>query len=117
MAKPIRLHHYAFAEYLAIEEVARVKHEYLDGEIYAMAGGTPEHATLGDVPQVGFPARFSRTPVEFQRFGPLPGEHTREVLREAGYRDTEIDALEHSMVVGAAALDGERQRGAEPGEP
>jgi Uma2 family endonuclease len=49
MAKPIRLHHYAFAEYLAVEEVARVKHEYLDGEIYAMAGGTPEHAALAAV--------------------------------------------------------------------
>ena len=49
MAKPIRLHHYAFAEYLTIEEIARVKHEYLDGEIYAMAGGTPEHAALAAV--------------------------------------------------------------------
>jgi len=46
MTKPLRLHRYTFAEYLAIEEVARVKHEYLDGEIYAMAGGTPEHAAL-----------------------------------------------------------------------
>lgn len=46
MAKPIPLHHYEFADYLAIEEVARVKHEFLDGEIYAMAGGTPEHAAL-----------------------------------------------------------------------
>lgn len=46
MSKPIRLHQYAFADYLAIEEVARVKHEYLDGEIYAIAGGTPEHAAL-----------------------------------------------------------------------
>ncbi|MGH7818874.1 MAG: Uma2 family endonuclease [Candidatus Binatia bacterium] len=46
MAEPIRLHRYTFTEYLAIEEVARVKHEYLDGEIYAMAGGTPEHAAL-----------------------------------------------------------------------
>jgi Uma2 family endonuclease len=49
MARPIRLHRYSFAEYLAIEEVARVKHEYLDGEIYAMAGGTPEHAALAAV--------------------------------------------------------------------
>jgi Uma2 family endonuclease len=46
MTKAVRLHHYDFADYLAIEEVARVKHEYLDGEIYAMAGGTPEHAAL-----------------------------------------------------------------------
>lgn len=47
MTKPLQLHRYTFAEYLAIEEVARVKHEYLSGEIYAMAGGTPEHAALG----------------------------------------------------------------------
>ena len=47
MTEPIRLHRYTFAEYLAIEEIARVKHEYLGGEIYAMAGGTPEHAALG----------------------------------------------------------------------
>jgi Uma2 family endonuclease len=46
MAKSVPPHRYGFAEYLAIEEVARVKHEYLDGEIYAMAGGTPEHAAL-----------------------------------------------------------------------
>ena len=46
MAKPVPFHRYAFTEYLAIEEVAGVKHEYLDGEIYAMAGGTPEHAAL-----------------------------------------------------------------------
>jgi Uma2 family endonuclease len=47
MAHPIRLHRYSFEEYLAVEEVARVRHEFLDGEIYAMAGGTPEHAALG----------------------------------------------------------------------
>lgn len=42
----MRLHRYSFAEYLAVEEVERVRHEYLDGEIYAMAGGMPEHAAL-----------------------------------------------------------------------
>lgn len=47
MTEPLRLHRYTFAEYLEIEEIARVKHEYLRGEIYAMAGGTPEHAALG----------------------------------------------------------------------
>jgi Uma2 family endonuclease len=40
------LHAYTYAEYLAHEEASNVKHEYLDGEIYAMAGGTPEHASL-----------------------------------------------------------------------
>jgi Uma2 family endonuclease len=38
--------HYTLAEYLAFEASSNVKHEYLDGRIYAMAGGTPEHAAL-----------------------------------------------------------------------
>jgi Uma2 family endonuclease len=38
--------HYTLAEYLAFEASSNVKHEYVDGQIYAMAGGTPEHAAL-----------------------------------------------------------------------
>lgn len=33
-----------FAEYLRAEAAGETKHEFLDGEVYAMAGGTPEHA-------------------------------------------------------------------------
>ena len=44
--KYARLHEYTYAEYLAHEAASNVKHEYLDGEIYAMAGGSPEHAEL-----------------------------------------------------------------------
>src|SRR5438128_717933 len=46
MAVPVRLHHHSFRDYLAVEEVSTVKHEYLDGEIYAMAGGSVLHAAL-----------------------------------------------------------------------
>jgi Uma2 family endonuclease len=38
--------HYTYADYLALEEVSPVRHEFLDGEIYAMAGGSPDHAAL-----------------------------------------------------------------------
>ena len=38
--------HYSYAEYLDVERQSSVRHEYLDGEIYAMAGGTPEHGIL-----------------------------------------------------------------------
>jgi Uma2 family endonuclease len=38
--------HYTYAEYLRALEVSGVKLEYCDGEIYAMAGGTPAHADL-----------------------------------------------------------------------
>jgi Uma2 family endonuclease len=43
---PVRLHRYSFRDYLAVEEDSGVKHEFLDGEIYAMAGGTMLHAAL-----------------------------------------------------------------------
>ncbi len=32
--------------YLAFEREAEVKHEYLDGLVYAMAGSSPEHSTI-----------------------------------------------------------------------
>lgn len=38
--------HYTRADYLALEASSNVKHEFLDGQIYGMAGGTPEHAAL-----------------------------------------------------------------------
>jgi Uma2 family endonuclease len=39
-------HRYSYRDYRAVEEGNTVKHEFFDGEIYAMAGGTPEHAAL-----------------------------------------------------------------------
>lgn len=38
--------HHSYRDYLAALEVSGVKLEYCDGEIYAMAGGTPAHADL-----------------------------------------------------------------------
>ncbi len=46
MSGPAHAVHYAWHEYLALESASNVKHEYLDGQIYAMAGGTPGHAAL-----------------------------------------------------------------------
>lgn len=36
----------SFADYLASEETSDVKHEYFDGEIFAMAGGTAVHGLI-----------------------------------------------------------------------
>lgn len=38
--------HYTYDEYLALDEASNVKLEFYSGDIYAMAGGTPEHAAL-----------------------------------------------------------------------
>lgn len=37
---------YSFREYVAHDAASSTKHEYLDGQIYAMAGGSPEHSAL-----------------------------------------------------------------------
>lgn len=46
MATATRRVHYTYAEYTALEDESPIRHEYLDGEIYAMAGGSPDHAAL-----------------------------------------------------------------------
>lgn len=46
MSSAYRRYRHSFADYLAIEEMSPVKHEFLNGDIFAMAGGTPEHAAL-----------------------------------------------------------------------
>jgi Uma2 family endonuclease len=44
---PARRHHrYTYADYVALEQESSTKHEFLDGEIYAMAGGSEEHSAL-----------------------------------------------------------------------
>jgi Uma2 family endonuclease len=46
MSAPARHAHYSLADYVRLEEYSNVKHEYLDGQIYAMAGGTPAHGAM-----------------------------------------------------------------------
>jgi crotonobetainyl-CoA:carnitine CoA-transferase CaiB-like acyl-CoA transferase len=73
------------------------------------AGGGLLPITITDGPFAGQKTRLPALPLEMAgaRFGvhhdvPKAGEHTREVLREAGYADAEIDALAASGAVGAA---------------
>jgi Uma2 family endonuclease len=46
MAITARRVHHTYEEYVALEDASTVRHEYLDGEIYAMAGGSPDPAAL-----------------------------------------------------------------------
>jgi len=40
------LHRYTYQDYVSLEEESSTRHEFLAGEIVAMAGGTPEHAAM-----------------------------------------------------------------------
>jgi len=52
-----------------------------------------DHPTLGPIRALGSPLKMSETPPRVDRRAPLLGEHTREVLREAGCSDEEIAAV------------------------
>jgi crotonobetainyl-CoA:carnitine CoA-transferase CaiB-like acyl-CoA transferase len=49
------------------------------------------------------PVKLSRTPGRVRRGGPALGEHTEEVLRDAGLTDAEIGELLAAGAVAAAA--------------
>jgi alpha-methylacyl-CoA racemase len=76
--------------------------EALDSELVRARGMVTavEQPELGIVRQLGNPVKLSRTPADPTRPAPAFGEHTDEVLAEAGYSEAEITAMKAS---GAAA--------------
>jgi crotonobetainyl-CoA:carnitine CoA-transferase CaiB-like acyl-CoA transferase len=63
-----------------------------------------EHSRIGPVKTIGLPVKFSATPGKVRTGAPVYGEHTREVLREYGFDDKQIEALESEGAVVAAAV-------------
>ncbi len=51
------------------------------------------HPVIGDMKTIGFPTKFSRTPLEIRRPAPLFAEHTDEVLHGIGMTDEDIGSL------------------------
>ena len=51
---------------------------------------TIDHPTLGVIQALGSPIKMSATPPNAARRAPLLGEHTEEVLREAGVSEEDI---------------------------
>ena len=46
MGLPLLKIRYTVEEYLALERASEERHEYLDGDVYAMAGESPEHGAI-----------------------------------------------------------------------
>jgi crotonobetainyl-CoA:carnitine CoA-transferase CaiB-like acyl-CoA transferase len=57
------------------------------------------HPRAGNVRLVASPMKFSETPIQYRRAPPLLGEHTVELLREAGLDDDEIASLRRENVI------------------
>jgi glutaryl-CoA transferase len=57
------------------------------------------HPLSGTVPAVAAPMKMSATPLRYERAPPLLGEHTREILREQGMTETEIEELAQRGVI------------------
>ena len=74
---------------LALGEALRDPHVEARGLVVELnlSGG-------GKVKQLGHPIRYSATPPEYRSVGVPAGVHTREVLRELGYAESEIDEFE-----------------------
>ncbi|HTQ77125.1 MAG TPA: CoA transferase [Burkholderiales bacterium] len=52
-----------------------------------------EHPSEGRIRAMAVPSEWSESAPEYRRHAPRLGEHTRELLREAGYSDTAIDGM------------------------
>jgi crotonobetainyl-CoA:carnitine CoA-transferase CaiB-like acyl-CoA transferase len=51
------------------------------------------HPQAGPTKALGCPIHFSKTPTRIDRPAPMLGEHSRELLREYGYSDPQIDGF------------------------
>lgn len=58
-----------------------------------------EHPVAGTIRQTRAAARFSKTTPEIRRGAPLHGEHTDEVLEEAGFSQEDIEKLKKLGVI------------------
>ena len=60
---------------------------------------TVEHPSEGRIRSLAVPSEWSESKPEYRRHAPRLGEHTREVLREAGLSDSQVESL---LAAGAA---------------
>jgi len=58
-----------------------------------------DHPTLGKIKTIGFPYKFSETPLSNRTAAPVMGQHTEEILLELGYSWEDIVSLKDEEVI------------------
>jgi crotonobetainyl-CoA:carnitine CoA-transferase CaiB-like acyl-CoA transferase len=80
--------------------IYRMDQVFADPQVkHVQAAAEVEHGKLGRIRLINQPVKLSRTPARLAAASPERGEHTDEVLREAGYSDSEISGFKTKKVV------------------
>lgn len=85
---------------LACGAVNSIDQAFEDAQVQHLGLRWPvSHPQLGEIGLVGQPYRTSRHVAQLARVAPMPGEHTMEILREAGLTVEQIHELKESHVI------------------
>ncbi|NPC58746.1 CaiB/BaiF CoA transferase family protein [Caenimonas soli] len=85
---------------VAAGPINRMDEVFADPQVKHLRVAQPlVHQTMGPIEVVGQPFELSRTPAQMRSPAPLRGEHTDEVLAEAGYSSDEIAEFRAGGVV------------------
>ena len=88
---------------IPVQRMNSLEDIFRDPHLAAIGYFTPiEHPSEGTLLSMKVPSEWSETEPEVRRHAPRLGEHTREVLREVGYSDAQIDGLTQSGAARAA---------------
>lgn len=79
---------------MTVPEVMTSSHALDSGMVQVM-----DQAKIGKLFTTGIPMHFSKTPGEIRKASPLLGEHSVEILKEAGFSDERIEDLVKNEVV------------------
>ena len=79
---------------MTIPEVMLTRHTQDSGMLQVM-----DQALIGKLFTTGIPMHFNKTPGAIRRASPLLGEHSVEILKEAGFADHAIDELVKNEIV------------------
>jgi crotonobetainyl-CoA:carnitine CoA-transferase CaiB-like acyl-CoA transferase len=80
--------------------ILNVKESFENEQVKTLPMVQPiEHPTMGTIKILGFGVNLERTPAKMRSATPELGEHTREVLKELGYKPEQIKELQKAGAI------------------